>query len=205
MSNTKGLEATSFSLEVAENENEDREGVVYVTTSSSINTIQIIQRDGVVKINDTVFRSYCIDSFDANNDGLLSYKEARSVTRITIITDNIPSLDEFDNFVNLERLQCTGSGIGLGILKKLDVSKNTALKDLRCGGNQLPSLDVSKNTKLERLWCNHNQLTGLDVSKNIALKELLCYNTTMRDLFLTEGQMIENLDYNKGTTTIHYK
>ncbi|MDR3235754.1 MAG: hypothetical protein LBT48_03390, partial [Prevotellaceae bacterium] len=44
-------------------------------------------------------------------------------------------------------------------LTALDVSKNTALRVLRCGGNELPTLDVSKNAALIELECYKNQLT----------------------------------------------
>ena len=45
----------------------------------------------------------------------------------------------------------------------MDVSKNTALTDLYCEGNQLISLDVSKNTALTSLsgWGNQFDCAAL--------------------------------------------
>ena len=40
----------------------------------------------------------------------------------------------------------------------LDVSKNTELRYLYCGSNNLSSLDVSENTKLETLSCYYNKI-----------------------------------------------
>ena len=61
-------------------------------------------------------------------------------------------------------------------LTSLDVSQNTALKELICYNNSLTSLDVSTNTALELLRCEYNTLTSLTVSKtnNTALKDVYC-------------------------------
>jgi hypothetical protein len=40
------------------------------------------------------------------------------------------------------------------------VSRNVALKELYCYGNQLTALDVSRNTALEKLHCDNNQFTS---------------------------------------------
>ena len=50
----------------------------------------------------------------------------------------------------------------------------TALTNLHCGYNQLPSLNVSSNTALTQLNCLDNVLTTLDVSSNTALTNLNC-------------------------------
>lgn len=57
-------------------------------------------------------------------------------------------------------------------LKKLDVSKCSALKELTCLNGKLKSLDVSSLKKLEWFVCEGNQLTKLDVSKNTKLTTL---------------------------------
>jgi hypothetical protein len=76
----------------------------------------------------------------------------------------------------------------------LDLSNNTALKDLRCNDSRqlndlnisgcaylnylnceqckLSILDVSHNTALIFLYCGENQLTSLDVSGNLSLVEI---------------------------------
>lgn len=61
-------------------------------------------------------------------------------------------------------------------LTSLDVSKNTMLEYLACGGcTGLTSLDVSKNTMLTNLACwDCTGLTSLDVSKNTMLTFLAC-------------------------------
>jgi hypothetical protein len=46
---------------------------------------------------------------------------------------------------------------------------------LSINGNQLTRLDVGKNTALKELYCRENQLTSLNVGKNTALTYLGCY------------------------------
>ena len=74
------------------------------------------------------------------------------------------------------------------------MSKNTALTDLNCGGNQLTTLDVTNNTALTELNCYDNQLTSLDVSNNTALKELRCYNNQLTILDVSNNTALTKLD-----------
>ncbi|MBR6366112.1 MAG: hypothetical protein IKS10_08475 [Lachnospiraceae bacterium] len=58
----------------------------------------------------------------------------------------------------LTELRCTGNQ-----LYKLDTSKCPELKTLECEKNELISLDLEQNTKLEGLWCDED-IMQLDVS-----------------------------------------
>jgi len=118
---------------------------------------------------------------------------------------------------NITYLQCSGG------LTALDVSKNTALTQLWCGGNQLTTLDVSKNaalTELEcidnqlaalnlsgvsalmQLQCDKNQLTALDVSNNLALTGIFCNNNQLTSLDVSKNPALTTLycDYNQLTS-----
>ena len=97
-----------------------------------------------------------------------------SIRTITIDGDNIMALEcryitslDVSRCSELIQLDCTSDN-----LKKLDVSKNTALTDLQVNA-QLSSLDLSKNVALLSLGLVRTQLTSLDVSKNTALTGLL--------------------------------
>ncbi|MBX2922987.1 MAG: hypothetical protein KF746_12390 [Chitinophagaceae bacterium] len=76
-------------------------------------------------------------------------------------------------------------------LAKLDVSKNTALKELSCMGNKLTELDISKNIALEKLNCFSNQLTALDLSGNTNIKNVQLYNNRISAANMT--QLISSL------------
>ncbi|KXO15418.1 hypothetical protein HMPREF3189_01368, partial [Clostridiales bacterium KA00134] len=75
----------------------------------------------------------------------------------------------------------------------LDVSGDTALKELSCGGNKLTSLDLSGDTVLTDLDCANNQLTSLDVSDNPALKNLYCENNPMTYVKLPDRDFYKEL------------
>ena len=111
----------------------------------------------------------------------------------------------------LERLSCEGNN-----LTELDVSKNTALIELWCGGYkpkltkvdvskniflevlhcenvQLDSLDLSNNKKLRDLWCDGCGLKALDLSNNTELDFLWCYNNELDELNLSANTKIGHI------------
>ncbi|MBR0034767.1 MAG: leucine-rich repeat domain-containing protein [Synergistaceae bacterium] len=164
---------------------------------------------------DEVFRAYVSSNFDTDSNDVLSDAEIRNVTRISIggtlsQRSNLSSLKGVEYFTALTYLYCNYSQLTV-----LDVSKNTALKDLSCYSNngltsldisgcialtsltcdwnQLTVLDVSKNTALTYLDCRNNQLTVLDVSKNTALKDLRCYNNKLMSLDVSGCIALERL------------
>ena len=91
-------------------------------------------------------------------------------------------------------------------LINVDVSHNTALTTFICYGNQLTSLDVSHNTALQELVCFSTLLTNLDVSYNTDLTRLDCHdNPELSEIWLMNGQIIQDINYDPNITTIHYK
>lgn len=85
---------------------------------------------------------------------------------LNVSDSRVSSLDLNTNAELLE-LYCThGSGSINPDVKftELDVTNNTKLEYLFCGGNALTSLDLSKNTNLLDLSTPYNQLTSLDIN-----------------------------------------
>ena len=119
---------------------------------------------------DKNFRNWVLAQ-EYGQDGVLTEDEISGVTNIKIVRKNISNLIGIEYFTALTRLDV----ILCRQLTSLDVSKNTALRELICYSNSLTSLDVSKNTELTLLNCHENQLTSLVLPKNGALKELECY------------------------------
>lgn len=110
-------------------------------------------------------------------DGKVLTSRIATVKSLTIDPTLIADLSGIEDFTALEVLDCrngcvSSSGGGCGKITKLDVSKNTALTQLYCDGNQLTSLDVSKNTKLVNLYCASNKLTSVDISNNTELSSI---------------------------------
>ena len=114
-------------------------------------------KDVSTKMDDSKFKNYCIESFDANHDGKISAEEAASVKIMNCENKGITSLKGIEYF--------------------------TSLTYLNCRNNKLTSLDVSKNTQLVELWCDYNNLTSLDVSKNTLLTVFI-YNPQGNGLYI---------------------
>ena len=150
-------------------------------------------------------------------DGVLTEEETAGVTSIDFYGWDIADLKGIEYFTALTFLYCDS-----GRLTSLDISKNTALTELRCNGlltsldvshnialtvldcsdNPLTSLDVSKNTALTNLTCNLNQLTSLDLSKNTALISLTCELNQLTSLDVSKNTALVSLDcgYNQLTS-----
>ncbi len=148
-----------------------------------------------VNFPDATFRAYVSNNCDTNGDGVLSKVEAEAVTVIYVCSKGITSLKGVEFFTKLEKLDCS-----INPLTELDVTHNTELKELDCGGtweddnpNQLTSLDVSKNTALTYLGCVYNKLTSLDVSKNTALGHLSCNGNQLKKLDVTNNPVLTYL------------
>ena len=124
---------------------------------------------------------------DLNNDGKMDSDEK---------VNNFPS-DQYYSLSSSQTVTVYGKVTRLGcrdiLLTMLDVSKNTALRELYCQENKLITLDVSKNTALTNLYCYDNQLSALGVSKNTALTELLCDKNKLSSLDVTKNTALTQL------------
>ena len=137
---------------------------------------------------DDTFRSYVSGSFDINGDGVLSDSEIANVSRISVSSRDISSLQGVEYFTDLTSLHC-----GSNQLTILDVSNNTALTHLHCNGNKLTTLDVSNNAVLTHLVCGSNQLTELNVSNNAVLTYLSCGSNQLTELNLSKNTALTDL------------
>ncbi len=172
---------------------------------------------GNVTFEDSAFKAYCVENFDKDGDGEISYGEALIVTYIDCDNKGIQSLSGIECFTNLTQLYCdsnqltsldvshcaalTDLSCGSNQLTSLDVSHNTALSGLYCYSNQLTSLDVSNITVLTRLDCSDNQLTRLDVSNNTELQSLYCYYNQLTSLDVSRNTALTNLNCRSNQLT----
>lgn len=149
---------------------------------------------GNITFADSNFKAYCVEKFDTNGDGEISYAEAAVVNMIQCSWNgDISSMDGIQYFTALDTLICAFDG-----LVDLDVSNNTKLKMLQCQGNQLKSLDLSNNTALTDLCCRSNQLSTLNLNQNVNLAFLECYDNQLTDLNLSNNPILEKLDCHKN-------
>ena len=158
---------------------------------------------------DDNFRAWILDQ-DYGKDGVLTEKETAAIKMINVRAKGITDLKGIEHFTALNSLYCSQNKLtaldvskntalrqlscdGNRQLATLIVSQNTALTDLNCNTNQLTTLDLSKNTELKTLECNNNQLTTLDVSKNTELTTLSCYSNQLTTLDVSKNTKLVNL------------
>ena len=164
---------------------------------------------------DETFRNWILKQ-SYGKDGVLTEQEIAGVKEIDVAYHDIKSLKGIEFFTALERLWCGNLQDGLDLskntaltdlrcshcnLKELDLSKNTALKWLICSNNQLTTIDLSNNTALDQLNVSNNQLTELDVSKNTLLTYLTCYNNKLTGIDVSQNSKLKMLScyYNEIT------
>lgn len=189
---TKSLSDGTILIQVAENESVERWGDITIKGATIQKTVSVRQRAGVIEIEDDGFRAYCVNNFDKNEDGQISYNEAEAITSIDVDTGNISSVKGIEYMPNLIELVCCGKNND-GKLTSLDVSKNTFLKTLWCDGNQLLSLDLGNNVEISDLSCSGNLLTALDIRKNTALTSLRCCGNQLNKIDLTNNTSLQTL------------
>ena len=156
-----------------------------------------------IVFEDANFKAYMVSWHDYDNDGEISYEEALNVTKIEVNTDNITSLAGIEYMPNLQHLTCKGSlkynnstkvyDIVCGVLKSIDVSKNTKLSYLDVSYNKLTSLDVKNNPKLLDLECGDNNLSTLDVKNNRELESLSCGKNNLSLLDISNNPKLQTL------------
>ena len=161
--------------------------------------VEVVMRQpvtDVVEFYDAVFKSYCVQNFDSDGDGEISYEEAAKITQVNVPSKDIVSLEGIQYFTKLKTLKCNSNR-----LINLDVSQNTALTTLNCHSNKLTRLDLSNNKSLSVLNCYNNQLTSLDLRNNTALKELNCRANKLTSLDLTNNKSLVTVYCNSNALT----
>ena len=155
---------------------------------------------------DPKFRQYVLDNCDTDKNSTLSYDEIQAVTTIDCRYLSIKNLKGIEYFAALQILNCKTN-----FISSLDVSENTALKELYCGNvsENFTSLNVSNNTALEVLDCSYGQLETLDLSNNTKLKSLNCKYNDLASLDVSNcpalttlncsANCLETLDLSKNT------
>ena len=196
----------TISLIVEEND-EFIERIAFVAISGDgvkTDTIKVVQAPSVdvaEKIIDENFRRYCLDLFDASQDGRISVKEAKSaenkieengntVYRYKMLPRGmgITTLAGIEYFTKIRELNCENNQ-----LKDIDVSKNKEIRTLNCSYNQIDAIDVGDLTKLTTLKIYNNNLKNIDVSKNDALFELWISNNAISEINVGNNKNLDLL------------
>lgn len=151
---------------------------------------------GEVDINlihfpDKDFRQYVKDCYDRDGNDSLSEEEIAAATYMDLTAyPGIKSLVGIGKLTALQVVYCGGLDLSLS---GLDVSKNTALRELYCVNDKLVALDVSNNRELRILQCYNNSLIYLNVDRNTKLQELECSGNKLVKLDLRNNTALRHL------------
>ena len=183
-----------FTIRITDNDSRSVENAIMVEHTVNRNLRHLLSPIEVnydalktIEFEDANFKAYCVENFDTNGDGEISYAEAALVKQIKCDDRQITSLGGIQHFTSLLYLACYNNQ-----LKSLDVSNNTALTKLNCSYNNLSSLALN-NTALKVLWCQHNQITALDISKSPSLTLLNCGFNQISSLDVSNNPALDSL------------
>ena len=112
------------------------------------------------------------------------------ILNLVIDSKNIADLTGIEDFLSLQTLNCETN-----LLSVIDVSKNTALTQLFCGGNSLSNIDISMLLALQIFWCQDNQLNSIDVTNNTQLISLVCGNNLLTNLDVSKNTALNVLSF----------
>ena len=151
----------------------------------------------------------CKQGADSNGDGSISQSEAKNVTKITLIGENITSFGGLEAFNRLDSmvlkmlpserlnlshipqisyLECT-----LCEIRKLDLSGNRNLVTVLCEKNRLDTLLLPVSPVLKTLNCGYNRLRSIDVSGNPGITSLRCNNNLLTSLNLSSNPLLTQM------------
>ena len=120
----------------------------------------------------------------ASNNAMTSIgnlKNNKDLRALTFSNNKLKTI-ELTNLTKLETLFAANNW-----LTRIDLSKNTALKNLNLKSNKLKEIYVSKNVNLTKLDVSSNSLEKIDVTKNTKLEELTVSNNTFKTLDVSKN------------------
>ena len=179
-SNNKNI---TISLDV-NNDLEDRFATIDIESNDLFAQVKITQKASAniaFKIKDPIFRNYCLEQFDLDQDDYLSESEAALVQTIMVSEMGISSLEGIQCFPNLIQLNCNHNA-----LTALDVGNLLHISVLECTFNDLKEINASGCHMLESFEFSINPLEKVNISgtalkkfihtRRAAFKELIAQN-----------------------------
>ncbi|TCI93611.1 hypothetical protein [Tenacibaculum sp. M341] len=155
---------------------------------------------------------------DISNDGQVPTILIEEITTLNVTNLSITDFTGIEDFVGLTSLDVgNNSAISIDLtnltlleylrldamsLTSIDLSKNTALVDLRLSYNTgISTLDLSNNTLLETAHIGNNSLTTIDLSKNVLLYELRMSGNDLTTLDLSSNTALKELNLSGNKLT----
>lgn len=140
------------------------------------------------KFSDENFKTAIYEIIEKAPGSPIHETDVATITALDVSSLGIKSLNGVEYFTALRELRCNGNE-----LTSLNISKNVALEFLYCFDNRLKSLDISLNSALVFLKCNNNQLTSLNVGKNASLEAIFCEGNQLTSFNVSECPALRSL------------
>ncbi|CAL2055200.1 hypothetical protein [Tenacibaculum sp. 190524A05c] len=148
---------------------------------------------------------------DISSDGQVPTDLIKGITSLEVNNLSITDFTGIEDFVGLTYLDVGNNSAGsiditnLVLLEfvrldamsltSIDLSKNTALVDLRCSFNSgITSIDVSNNTLLETAHIGNNSLTSINLNNNPLLYELRLSHNNLTSVDLSNNTALTELN-----------
>ena len=158
--------------------------------------------EGNIAFSNSNFKQYCVENFDSDGDGEISYAEALTVTKISIADAAAMGDPDMDlmYFENLETFIFRGTSNNRGPLQSFPNYWFPKLKelDLTCNSIHNP-MEFTANPLLETLYVQGNdRLSSVNLSANSNLKNFYGNNTALGSLDLSACPDLEYLYCARG-------
>lgn len=195
---TKSMDNASLSISIACNTGDMRDGIIRLRSGSQEESITIRQVGHSIVFKDKVFNDYCLEHFDKNNDGELTYEELMNAKSLYIYSYSVLTRDYLYFFPNLDEVSFTATDIAA------DLSMFPLLSTVFITGS-LTDLDLSKNPLLKRLIIKSDKIKTLDLTHNPLCRSITIYTSrNLTTIYLIKG--IEyDIEYDPSITTLIYK
>ena len=182
---------------------------VYANDNKLSATLSITGKSSLKTLD--VKNNTALTTLDCSNGGALTSLDVSGCTAMKNLycsnnrLTSLPSLPSGIQqvYANDNKLSGTLTITGKSSLKTLDVSDNTLLTNLDCGGNALTTLNVSGCTAMTTLDCNNNKLTSLPSLPSLpsTLNTLNCSSNLLTSLPTTLPSTLNTLNCSSNLLT----
>ncbi|MCQ2507557.1 MAG: leucine-rich repeat protein [Dorea sp.] len=166
-------------------------------------------------IKDSALRTYIMNTYDKDKDGLLSTAEIDAVSSLSLTNIACASLDGIEIFKNLRELRIKNSQLtsislsGFNNLVLVELLNNTLLTSvtakqcanfttIHCEENAMESLDLTGIPSMNQINVDNNKLRTIDTSKNPKLHVLTCTVNQITALDVTKNPELTTLRCGKN-------
>lgn len=180
--------------------------------------LEFVPNEGNIEFMNANFKQYCIENFDTNGDGEISYAEALAVKVINVqnaatmgnIGQELMFFENLEIFIwrgananspgplqsipnywwpKLKQIDCSYNNIHNSVV----LSCNPELITVNLRNNEIPSLILGELPNLEYLGLTYNKLSSIDLSGCPNLTTFYCVYNNLQSLDLSNNPNLQTL------------